>query len=177
MTAADMAAALQRVEALLQRRPEAGLHEDAPATAHWHGGTRVVTRHANGTRVETDMPGELGGCGAGVTPGWLVRAGLAACAVTRIAMSAASQGIELSVLEVRAGSRSDLRGLLGMPDASGAPVSAGPLEVQLLVRIAAPGVEAARLRALVEDSQRCSPVSCALQAAVPISVRIEVDGG
>ena len=53
-------------------------------------------------------------------------------------MAAAAEGIELAALEVRASSRSDARGLLGMAEADGAPVSAGPRDVQLHVRIAAP---------------------------------------
>ena len=73
-----------------------GMHDDAPATARWRGGTRVVTSHANGIEIPTDMPGELGGSGDRVTPGWLFRAGLASCAATRIAMGAAAEGIELT---------------------------------------------------------------------------------
>jgi len=104
----------------------------------------------------------------------LFRAGLAACAATRIAMAAAAEGIELASLEVLASSRSDTRGLLGMTDADGEPVFAGPLEVELLVKISAPGVSTERLRTLVETSQRCSPVPNALQTAVPLALRIEV---
>ncbi len=174
MTMRDLAAALQRVERVLRRRPDIGLHDDAPATAHWQGGTRVVSSHANGTQVTSDMPAEVGGSGDQVTPGWLFRAGLASCATTRIAMGAAAAGIELAALEVVASSRSDTRGLLGMADADGETVCAEPNEVQLLVRISAPGVAAQRLRAVVEDSCRCSPVPAALQNAVPMILRIEV---
>jgi organic hydroperoxide reductase OsmC/OhrA len=78
-------------------------------------------------------------------------------------------------LEVSARSRSDARGLFGMADVSGEPVGAGPCEVQLLVRIAAPGVSAQTLQTLVEDGNRCSPISAAVRAVVPIALRIEVD--
>jgi hypothetical protein len=64
-----------------------------------------------------------------------------------------------------------------MPDASGKPVRAGPLDVQVLVRIAAAGVSPQRLRTLIEDSNRCSPMSAALRDVVPMALRIEVDGG
>ncbi len=101
----EIAAALQRVQAVLQRRPESGLHDDSPATARWQRGMRVVSSHANGTEVATDMPAELGGSGDKVTPGWLFRAGVASCAVTTLAMVAVEEGIELSALEVRMGSR------------------------------------------------------------------------
>jgi uncharacterized OsmC-like protein len=176
MAARDVAAAWQRAESALRRRPEMGLHDDAPATACWRGDTQTIACHANGTQVVTDMPRELGGSGEHVTPGWLLRAGLAACTATRVAMAAAAQGIELQTLEVFTGSRSDSRGLLGMLDASGKPVYAGPREMHMRVRIAAAGVPAQRLRELVEESYRHSPMSCAIQDPLPVALRIEVDG-
>jgi uncharacterized OsmC-like protein len=175
MAAQDIAEALQRVESVLRRRPDSGLHDDAPATARWDGGTRMVASHPSGKQVLTDMPGEMGGSGDQVSPGWLFRAGLASCTATRIAMAAAAQGIELQTLELRASSRSDTRGMLGMADANGQTISAAPQNVQLHVRIAARGVSAQRLRALVEDSYRLSPVPQAVCDAVPVALLIEVD--
>jgi uncharacterized OsmC-like protein len=134
-----------------------------------------VASHSSGHQVLTDMPTELGGSGDQVSGGWLVRAGLASCTATRIAMAAASAGIELAALEVQASSRSDTRGLLGMADADGAPVYPGPHDMQMLVRISAHAVSPERLRALVEDSQRASPMLSALQDAVPVALRIEID--
>jgi uncharacterized OsmC-like protein len=176
MSAQYVADALERVEVVLRRRPDMGLHDDAPATARWRGSTRVVTSHDNGIEVTTDMPGELGGTGDHVTAGWLMRAGLAACTATRIAMGAAAAGIELTRLELRASSRSDTRGLLGMTEADGTEVGAGPQDVQLHVTIAAHGVPAEKLRALVEESHRCSPVPCALQEETPVGLHIEIAG-
>jgi organic hydroperoxide reductase OsmC/OhrA len=171
---ADIAAAWRRVERALRRRPKTGLHADAPAKAHWTGGTKVVSTHANGVEFLTDMPAELGGDGAGTTPGWLLRAGLASCAATTIAMMAAVEGIELEILEVIASSRSDTRGLLGMTDADDKLITAGPRDVQLHVRIsAADGTSAQRLRALVQKSNACSPVSCAMQDRIQIELHIE----
>ena len=51
-----IAAAMDRVQQALQRRPAFGLHQDATAAAHWQGGTRVAASHPNGTQVVTDMP-------------------------------------------------------------------------------------------------------------------------
>lgn len=175
MTARDIAAALQRVESVLRRRPEVGVHDDAPAAAHWDGGLRVVTRHASGLQVVTDMPGELGGAGDQLTPGWLLRAALASCATTRIAMAAAAAGIELRSLEARAESRSDARGLLSMADSDGTPVPAGPSDVKLLIRIGAPGVAADQLHALVQRSACGSPVACAVEEAVAVALHIEIE--
>ena len=178
MSTQGIAAAMQRVEALLERRPDVGVHSEAPATARWDGGTRVVASHANGTAITTDMPEELGGAGndVEVTPGWLFRAGFASCAATCIAMGAAAQGIALASLEVTAKSRSDLRGLFGMKEPDGTRVPAGPRDVELVVRIRAPGVDRDRLRAMVEERYRCSPIASAVASAMPVDLSIVIDG-
>lgn len=177
MTMQDVAAAIQRAQGVLQRRPQMGLQDDAPATARWRDGTQVVTHHANGTHLPTDLPEELGGSGDHVTPGWLFRAGLAACAATSIAMAAAEAGIELETLEVQASSRSDTRGALGMKDGEGQPVFAGPGDVQLRVRIRAHDASPGRLRVLVETGCRRSPIPNAVQAAAPLALHIDVEAG
>jgi uncharacterized OsmC-like protein len=174
MSAEYVANALERAEVVLRRRPDMGMHEDSPAVALWRGSTRIVTNNGKGIEISTDMPSELGGTGDQVTPGWLLRAGLAACTATRIAMGAAKDGIELTKLELRATSRSDTRGLLGMAEPDGSPIGAGPQDVQLHVTIAAHGVPAEKLRALVEESYRCSAVPCAIQQETPVGLHIEV---
>lgn len=174
MATQDIAAALQRVESVLRRRPSAGLHDDASATAHWEGGTRVIASHDNGKQVVSDMPAELGGSGDQVTPGWLLRAGFASCTATCIALAAAADGVELQALEVQACSRSDTRGLLGLADGDGELVYAGPRDMQMHVKISAHGVSEQRLRELIEKSYRSSPIACALLNAVPVTLRIEV---
>jgi uncharacterized OsmC-like protein len=173
MTTRDIAASLHRARTVLHHHPEMGLHDDTPATARWQGGTRVATRHGNGTEIASDMPAELGGSGDLITPGWLFRAGLASCATTTIAMAAIDQGIALSQLEVLARSRTDTRGMLGMSDAGGTRVPATPHDVQLLVRIAAPGVSSQRLRALVEEGCCRSPVPSAVRGALALDVQVE----
>jgi uncharacterized OsmC-like protein len=174
MSAEYVADALERAEVVLRRRPDMGMHDDSPALARWRGSTRIVTGNGSGIEISTDMPTELGGTGDQVTPGWLLRAGLAACTATRIAMGAARGGIELTKLELRATSRSDTRGLLGMAESDGTPIGAGPRDVQLHVTIAARGVPAEQLRTLVEESHRCSPVPCAIQDETPVGLHIEV---
>jgi uncharacterized OsmC-like protein len=173
MNADTPAAAIARTHAVLQRRPQIGLHDDAPATARWTGGMRCVSSHANGSQVISDMPAELGGSGGQVTPGWLFRAGLASCAATAIAIRAASQGVELTDLEVRAASRSDTRGVLGLSESDGRPVSACPVDMTLHIRIAARGISPAALDELVRTGCRCSPVPNAVEQAVPVSLQID----
>ena len=174
MTLQNIATALERVQAVLRRRPDLGLHDDTPATASWESGVRVVSSNPNGTRIVSDLPPELGGGGQEVTPGWLFRAGVASCAATSIAMAAAAKGIELTVLDVRVTSRSDARGLFGMTDADGEVVYAGPTDMHMNVRIAARGATSDGLRAVVEEGYRCSPIPCAVQKAVPVALQIEV---
>jgi len=175
MTAAAIANALERVRAVFARRPEAALHADEPAIARWEHGLRVISRHANGAHIATDLPRELGGQGEEVTPGWLLRAALASCLASRIAMEAAARQILITRLEVSAASESDARGLFGMTDAAGQPVPPGPRAVQLRVCVAAPNVAVETLRAMVEESQRCSPVQFAVERSVPVSLRIDIE--
>jgi uncharacterized OsmC-like protein len=167
--------AMQRLRTVLARRPQAGIHADEPATARWGEGMRIITQHANGTQIATDMPAELGGKANQVSPGWLLRAGLASCLATRIAMEAAAAEVLLTRLEVTAKSTSDARGLLGMPGDGGAPVSPAPGEVQLEVRIGASNVSAEALRAIVDSSFRCSPVSVAVERAIPVRLRVDIE--
>jgi organic hydroperoxide reductase OsmC/OhrA len=172
----QIAAALHRFESILQRRPGAGLVDDSPAVTHWVGGTRFVLQAADGTQAwppSTDIPEALGGQALGVPPGWLLRAALVTCLGTCIVLGAAAAGVALCELQLCASSRSDVRGLLGLADAVSAdPVNAAPLEYRLQVRIGAAGAAAERLRALVAESQRRSPVSCALQGPVQLSVQV-----
>lgn len=170
----QIATAMERVAAVLHRKPHAGVSEDSAATAHWDGGLRTRVRSDAGHSVATDMPVEIGGDAGAVTPGWLLRAGLASCAVTRIAMAAAAEGITLQTLEARATSRSDARGLLAIADPDGGAVPAGPLAMALHVRIGAPGVPAERLRALVESTTGCSPVTCAVEQPLPVALHVDV---
>jgi hypothetical protein len=62
-----------------------------------------------------------------------------------------------------------------MTDDDGNPVPAGTRDLQLRVRIAAPGIAADRLRTLVEVGLRRSPIYAALLGSVPVAVDTEVD--
>ena len=166
--------AVKRVMAALQRRPEIGIHANPNAVAQWESGTRVVTRSPDGTKVTTDMPKEIGGTGDQVSPGWLFRAGIASCAATSITIAAASEGIDLTVLQVRAESRSDVRGLLGMSEPNGAPVYAGLFDIELHVAIAANGTTPESLSSLVESCLAHSPIPCSVTTATPFKLHVNV---
>lgn len=174
----QIAASLERMASVLRRKPQVGVADDSAATARWDGGLRTSVRADDrsdtGISVATDMPMELGGEASAVTPGWLLRAGLASCSATRIAMAAAAEGIKLQTLEVRATSRSDARGMLAIADLDGGAVPAGPLEMALHVRIGAPGVPDARLRVLVASTATCSPVTDVIERPVPVALHVDV---
>jgi uncharacterized OsmC-like protein len=171
----SLAAALDRLKRIWLQRPAAALQEDAPATAHWQSGLAVRTLHPDGTSVVTDMPVALTGSGAHASPGWLMRAGVASCLSTCVVMTAAVRDIALTRLSVSVASRSDKRGMLGLRAADGTAIAAAPLRIDIEVTLAAHGAEPAALRALVEDSLRCSPVPSALDPAIPRSLNVVIE--
>lgn len=175
IASAALATALRRVEQALRRRPSAALAPDTKATARWVKDTQIRCSHDKGISITTDMPQQMGGTGEYVSPGWLLRAGIASCTATRIAMAAAHEGIELQSLELIATSETDVRGLLGMLDEQGVRVMPQPRDVKLLVRICAPGVPDAVLTELVERCHGQSPVSRAMEEVVPVALSIEVE--
>jgi hypothetical protein len=89
---------------------------------------------------------------------------------------AAADGIELAALEVRVDSHSDVRGLLGMSDAAGAPVHAGPSDLKMHVSVDAPGVAPERLRALIEGAVGCSPVPSMVRQANSLQLQLDIAG-
>lgn len=165
----SIAEAVQRLELAFARKPGLARHADAPACATLADGLRVRVDLPDGAALYTDLPPPLGGEGAGVPPGWLMRAGLAACLTTAVALRAACLGIVLRSLSVRAHGESDARGLLGGEPA----VAAGPLGLTLSVAIEADGVGAAALQELVAWADAHSPVSDAMRRALDLRVRVE----
>jgi uncharacterized OsmC-like protein len=91
------------------------------AVAVLHEDLKFQVSGPRGEKVITDMPPPMGGTGSGANPGWLLRAGLASCNATVIAMRAAQLGLQLKSLEFTVESESDNRGFLGSDDS----VSAG----------------------------------------------------
>jgi uncharacterized OsmC-like protein len=174
MTSREIAAALERTERLLKRRPSAGLQSDASCRARWLGGMQVAASDPYGREVVTDLPAALGGAGEAVTPGWLVRAGLANCTASCIVFAAARAQIELDLLEVDVTSQSDARGIFGLTEPDGAPVSPGPRNLEMTVRIAAREAPPDRLRALIEAACAASPLQAAIEQASAVAVRVEI---
>ena len=154
----------------LDEHPDDARSRDKPATAVLESGLRCRAEGPNGATLTSDMPAAVGGAGSAPSPGWLLRAALANCDATLIAMRAAQLGIVLSRLEVAVESESDDRGLLGVSNS----VPPGPLSVRVSVRIAAEGAADEQLHALVQWAEKHSPVSDALRRAVSITTEVTV---
>jgi uncharacterized OsmC-like protein len=120
--------------------------------------------------MTTDMAKSVGGGAAAPTPAWLMRAALAACDATLLAMEAARDGIELTDLEVSVESESDFRGVLGVDTT----VQPGPLAMRVGIRLAAADATEDQLRAIVERAESRSPVRDALARAVPMTTEVAI---
>ena len=154
----------------LGEHPDEARYTDTAATASIEDTLRCHAIAPDGTEVRSDMPSSVGGGGAAPSPGWLMRAALANCDATLIAMRAAQVGVQLTELEVIVDSVSDDRGLLGMDDS----VVAGPLSVRTRIRIAAEGADQDRLHEIVEWAEKHSPVADAIRRAVPMSTEVDL---
>src|ERR1041385_111171 len=142
-----------KVRTALASNPDAGPRSDRPTVAVLEDGLSCRIEGGDGWAVVTDMPAAIGGGGAAPSPAWLIRAALASCATTAIAMRAAELEIQLTKLEVTAESETDMRGLLAV----GNGVDPGPATVRLRVELAADGVDEQRLDELVRWADSHSP--------------------
>ncbi len=163
--------AIETLSAAIATQPEKARAKNAPATATLVDGLRCRIGGPHGESLATDMPPAMGGEATGPNPGWLLRAALASCTATVIAMRAASLGVILSSLEVTVESASDNRGILGLDD----NVSAGLGSVRTRVRIGAPGAAPEQLRQIVTWADSHSPVACTLRQSPACSLEIEID--
>lgn len=170
MDAKHIQSSVAGVVEYLKKNPTAALSTDSTAVAVLAKGLRCRVEGPGGAFVTTDMPTAIGGEGLAPGPGWLLRAALASCDATMIAMRAAVEGVTLTELEVKVDSDSDDRGLVGADDA----VPAGPLRVRVRVRIVSTA-PAERLKEIIDWAERHSPVGDAVRRAVPISMKVETN--
>ena len=159
--------AIETASGHLTDHPEAAVATDAAATAVREEGLRFRVEGPNGD-VISDMAKMVGGGATAPTPGWLLRAALASCDATLVAMEAARGGVELSDLTVTVDSDSDFRGVLGVDDS----VNPGPLAVRVRIQLAASNATEDQLREIVQRAESHSPVRDALARAVPMTTDI-----
>lgn len=154
----------------LKQHPEEARYTDTAVIAIWERGLRFMAEGPGGAFVVSDMPKAVGGEGSAPSPGWLMRAALATCDATLIAMRAAQEGVELTTLKVTVDSESDDRGLLGLDD----KVHAGPLNMRTRIQIGGEGASEEKLREIVKWAEIHSPVADAICRAVPSKTEVEI---
>lgn len=170
MSSTHIQQSIENVIKYLAEHSDECRYTDKAATAVVEESLRCRAEGPEGATLISDMPKAIGGGGSAPSPGWLLRAALANCDATVIAMRAAQLGITLSTLEVTVDSESDDRGLLGMDEA----IPAGPLSIRTRIRIGADGVEPERLGEIVQWAEAHSPVGDAINRAVPMKVEVEI---
>jgi uncharacterized OsmC-like protein len=172
MSVRNIREAIEKTSRVFTKQPEKARSKNAPATARLLDGLRCVATGPSGETLHTDMPAAMGGAATAPNPGWVLRAAVATCTATAIAMRAAKLGVELTTLEVTVESHSDNRGLLGLDD----KVSAGLSSLATRVKIGATNVPADELRALAEWGDRHSPVACTARNPLTCTLDVEVVG-
>jgi uncharacterized OsmC-like protein len=159
--------AIEMASGHLREHPDAALGTDAAATAVHEDGLRFRVEGPKG-QVTTDMSESVGGGATAPTPAWLLRAGLASCDATLVAMEAARDGVELTDLTVAVESDSDFRGVLGVDES----VHAGPLAVRVRIELSSPNATEDQLRQIVERAEARSPVRDAVVREIAMSTEI-----
>jgi uncharacterized OsmC-like protein len=169
MSDALIRAAIEKTSGTLVSNPDKGRVKNVEATASLLDGLRCEVKGTSGELLQTDMPRAVGGTASAPNPGWLMRAALASCNATCIAIRAAKLGVPLTTLEVTVSSESDLRGMLGVGDM----VPAGLQELCVTVRIAAPGHATETLDELVRWACAHSPVGGSDPATARVIVQVQ----
>jgi uncharacterized OsmC-like protein len=149
--------------------PENAIGADPYARACLTEGLETTVEGPSGQRVSTDMPPGVGGTAASPTPGWYVRAGIASCTVTVIAMRAAELQIPLRHLEVRVESHSNDCGMIGVDE----DIPAGPLGAVMHVAIGGEGATGEALREIVNWGIGHSPMADLLTRSIPLKITID----
>jgi uncharacterized OsmC-like protein len=160
--------AIEGASAYLTDHPDEARYTDSIARARVESGLRVVVEGPAGERLETDMPAAVGGAGSAPSPGWYLRAAVAACVTSLATMRAAQLGWTGFRCAVDVDSESDDRGNIGL-DAS---VPGGPLSMRIALDLAADGIGLDGLEELAVWAVEHCPVSDAIRRAVPVHIEV-----
>lgn len=160
--------ALEGAGAYLTEHPDEARYTDSIARARVESGLRVVVSGPGGEELVTDMPASVGGAESAASPGWFLRAAVAACAATLATMRAAQLGIGGFVVEVDVDSESDDRGILGLDPAT----PSGPLSMRIGFRMRAAGAGLDVLEELAVWAVEHCPVSDAVRRGVPVHIEV-----
>lgn len=146
-----IAAALERLEAAVDRRPGFGVGTSRSVTVSSEG-LRCTTREGPWS-TESDLPGALGGSASGPTPSVLLRAALGSCMAMSYRLRAAKHGVDLTSIRVTVEADSEIAGML-FCDANALP---GYTEVRYHVEIES-SAPADQVRRLIDEGDRLSPL-------------------
>jgi uncharacterized OsmC-like protein len=169
MHSSDIGKAIESVEQYLQAQPDPGPRADVPAIATIEDGLKCRIESPDGTAICTDMPKSVGGSATANSPGWHLRAALASCDATLLAMRAARLGVKLNSIEVRVEATSDGRGMF--LDEGVLPGSPG---MCVFFKITATDVDQEAIEALVHWVEQHSPVGSDVSRAVELRSEIEL---
>lgn len=161
-------AAIETASAYLREHPDDARYTDSLATARLDSGLRVTVTGPAGEELVTDMPKGVGGASSATSPGWYLRAAVAACALSSATMRAAQLGLAGFRCEVEVDSESNDYGILGL-DAS---TPAGPLSMRMRFRMAADGAGLAELEELAVWAADHCPVADAVKRGVPLHIEV-----
>jgi uncharacterized OsmC-like protein len=169
MHSSDIGKAVESVEQYFQTQSEPGPRADVPAIATIKDGLKCRIESPDGTAIYTDMPKSIGGSASANSPGWHLRAALASCDATLLAMRAARLGLKLNSIEVRVEATSDGRGMF-----LDEGVLPGSPEMCLYFKIAASDVSREAIKDLVHWVEQHSPVGSDVSRAVDLRSEIEL---
>lgn len=167
----EIRSAIESASAYLAEHTDEARYTDSAATARVESGLRIRVSGPAAEELVTDMPAAVGGGASAPSPGWYLRAAIAACVTSLAVMRAAQLGIAGFGCEVIVDSESDDRGILGLDDS----VPAGPLSTRVATRAWATDADPGRLREVAEWAVIHCPVSDAVRRAVPLTVDVEVE--
>jgi uncharacterized OsmC-like protein len=162
--------AVAAASAYLTAHPDEARYRDSAARATLTSGLAVHVVGPGGESLRTDMPRGIGGTAGAPSPGWFLRAALASCVASLVAIRAATLEIVIDHVEVVVDSESDDRGILGLDPS----IPAGPLSSRVAITINASGQSPAELAAIAGWAVDHCPVTDAVRRAVPIELRLNV---
>ena len=160
--------AIEGASAYLADHPDDARYTDSIARANVEDGLRVHVEGAAGEILVTDMPSAVGGAGSAPSPGWFLRAAVAACVASLATMRAAELGWTGFRCEVEVDSESDDRGILGIEPS----VPGGPLSMRVGLRMAGDGAGLEALEAVAVWAVDHCPVSDAVRRGVPVHIEV-----
>lgn len=169
MSTSEIREAIENVTELLSKQPQDAVSKSS-ATATLEDGLRCQITSQDEKATYTDMPLSVGGKDSAPNPGWFLRASLASCSATVIAMRAAQLGISLTTLAVTVYSESDTRGMLGINEDVTASLTGWKTQVKISASEASPE----QLREIVLWAECHSPIGCTIRDAQAMSTEIEI---